>query len=255
MKKLICLFFVLGIAISTFTQEEMPMNYIFGKVSEDTEMKMQEGSKYIINFYESINFPIEISNINLRVFSSFDDYKSHQKVNSNTRSNNGYFSISKQEIVLFNNERIIRTFYHEFNHYLLRAHYKNPPKWINEGLSEYFEYMSDTEPISILPQKKKVARIKSWIDDEIQNDIEQVLTASNEQWAKQNIKPQYRSSTISYAIVFFLMSVEGGDQIIGKIIDELMNDKQPQDVLNTSYPGNFAKFIKDFIKFYKQYNC
>lgn len=242
-----------GISISTFAQEELKINYITERVSLQTETKMQEGSNYIIKFYESINFSIEISNINLRVFSSFNDYKSHQELNSNTRSDNGYFSFSKQEIVLFNNERIMKTFYHEFNHYLLRSYFKNPPKWINEGLSEYFEYLSDTEPISILPQKKKIARIRSWKDDEIQNDIEQVLSISNKQWKKQNIKPEYRTSTISYAIVFFLMSVEDGEQIIGIIIDKLMNDEQSQDIFNSVYPGGFIKFNKDITKYYKEW--
>ncbi len=246
---------VFGISISTFAQEDFKINYITERVSLQTETKMQKGSSYIIKFYESINFSIEISNINLRVFSSYDDYKSHQEINSNARSDNGYFSISKQEIVLFNNERIMKTFYHEFNHYLLRAHFMNPPKWINEGLSEFFEYLKDTEPISILPQKKKITRIRNWIDDEIENDIKQVLSSSNRQWTEQNINPEYQSSTISYAIVFFLMSLENNEQILEKIIHKLMSEELSQDVLNESYPGSFAKFIKDFIKFYKQYNC
>ena len=155
----------------------------------------------------------------MRVFSSFDEYKSHQRLNSNARSDNGYFSISKQEIVLFNNERMMKTFHHEFNHYLLRSYFKNPPKWINEGLSEYFEHINITDSYYVLPQKKKIARIRNWIGTGLENDIEHVLAVLNEQWSKQNIKPEYRSSTISYAIVFFLMSIEDDKQFIGKIID------------------------------------
>jgi len=215
---------------------------------------MREGSNYIINFYENIKVPILIFNINVRVFTSFNDYKSHQKLNSNAKSNNGYFSSSKHEIVLFSNERILKTFYHEFNHYLLRAYFKNPPKWINEGLSEYFEYLNNSDPIEILPQKNKIARVKSWIDEEIENDIERVLTVSNKQWTDQNIKPEYRSSTISYTIIFFLMSFEEGDQILGKIIQELMNGKNSTEVIKSTYPGSIAKFNEDFIRFYLEWN-
>jgi len=254
LKKLIFIYLSLGITLSAFTQEGIPMNSTSGKVSQDTEIKMQDGSNYIINFYENINFPIEISNIKLRVFSSFDDYKSHQEINSNARSDNGYFSTSEQEIVLFNNERIVKTFFHEFSHYLLRAHFKNPPKWINEGLSEYFEYLNDTDPITILPQKRKIARIKSWIDEEIENDIEEVLSGSNNQWTEQNIKPEYRSSTISYAIVFFLISLENDDKILSKIIQELMSGEKSIEVIKSIYPGSITNFNKDFIRFYSEWN-
>ncbi len=253
MKKLICLFLVLGIAISAFTQEEIPMNYISGKVTQDTEIKMKKGSIFIIDFYKNIGFPIAISKIVLRVFSSFDKYKYHQELNSNARSNNGYFSRSMQEIILYDNNRIMKTFHHEFNHYLLRSHFKNPPKWINEGLSEYFEYLNVADSCYISPQKKKMARIKKWISNDFDKDVEQVLKASNKQWTKQNIKPEYRSSTISYAIVFFLMSTEDGERIIGKILDELMNDKEPQDIFNSLYSGGFIKFNKDLIEFYKDW--
>ncbi len=190
----------------------------------------------------------------MRVFTSFDDYKSHQKLNSNAKSNNGYFSSSKHEIVLFSNERILKTFYHEFNHYLLRAYFKRPPKWINEGLSEYFEYLNNSDPITILPQKNKIARIKSWIDDEIENDIERALFGSNKQWTELNIKPEYRSSTISYAIVFFLISLENGDKILGKIIQELVTEEDSIEVIKSTYPGSITQFNKDFIKFYSEWN-
>ena len=254
MKKLIFILFVFGIVISAFTQEEITMNYISGKVSQETENKMKKGSQFIVDFYKKIGFPITISKIDLRVFSSFDKYKSHQELNSNARSNNGYFSISKQEIVLFDNDRMLKTFNHEFNHYLLRSNFKSPPKWINEGLSEYFEFLNVADSCYVLPQKKKIARIKNWIGTGLDNDIEQILIVSNEQWTKQNIKPEYRSSTISYAIVLFLMSNKDSELIIGKIINKLMNEEKSVDIISNLYPGGFVEFKNNFIKFYKEWN-
>ena len=255
MKKIVMLLLVMGVASSISAQEELQINYINERIPKHLEMKMIIGSNFIISFYERINFPIEISSIDLRIFTLFKDYKSHQNLSSNTKSDNGYFSSSKHEIILFDNEKILKTFHHEFNHYLLRAYFKSPPKWINEGLSEYFENLSISESIVIKPNKKKIARIKSLLDDEIEDEIKQVLSISNTQWTEQNIKPEYRSSTISYAIVFFLLSLEDGEQILGEIIQKLMCGERSQDVLNSSYHGGYAKFIKDFIKFYKQQSC
>ncbi|MDP8204699.1 MAG: hypothetical protein P9L95_09230 [Candidatus Tenebribacter mawsonii] len=254
MKKILVILVVLGFITSIFAIEEFKMTFINENVSKDTELKMREGSNYIINFYMNINFPIQISNINVRVFTFFDDYKSHQKLNSNAKSNNGYFSSSKHEIVLFSNEKLIKTFHHEFNHYLLRAYFKKPPKWVNEGLSEYFEYLNNSNPITILPQKNKIARVKSWVDEKIENDIEKILSGSNKQWTEQNIKPEYRSSTISYAIVFFLMSIENGDQILGKIIKGLMNGEKSIEAIRSTYHGSITKFNEDFIRFYSEWN-
>jgi len=254
MKKIIFILIVFGIVISAFTQDEIPMNYLLESVSHETDAQMKKGSKYIIDFYKSINFPIKITKIDLRVFSSFDEYKSHQKLNSNARSDNGYFSISKQEIILFDNDRILKTFNHEFNHYLLRSNFKSPPKWINEGLSEYFEFINIADSCYVLPQKKKIARIKNWIGTGLDNDIEQILIVSNEQWSKQNIEPEYRSSTISYAIVLFLMSNKDSELIIGEIINKLMNEEKSVDIISNLYPGGFVEFKNNFIKFYKEWN-
>ena len=244
----------MGVASSTFAQEELQINYINERISKYLEMKIIIGSNYIISFYESINFPIEISSIDLRIFTLFEEYKFHQNLYSNTKSDNGYFSSSKHEIVLFDNEKILKTFHHEFNHYLLRAYFKSPPKWINEGLSEYFENLSISESIMIKPQKKKIARIKSWLDDEIEDDIEQVLSMSNKQWTEQNIKPDYHSSTLSYAIVFFLISLEDGEQILGEIIQGLVSGEQSLQSIDSIYSGSISKFNKDFIKFYKKWD-
>ena len=60
MKKIIFLFFVFGIALSAFTQEDNPINYLSESVSHEIGVQMKKGSKYIIDFYKSINFPIKL---------------------------------------------------------------------------------------------------------------------------------------------------------------------------------------------------
>ena len=171
-------------------------------------------------------------------------------------SNNGYYSHKKREVVIFRNENFIKTFFHEFNHYLLRFHFERPPKWINEGLSEYFEYLGvEFKNITaILPTRHKLSRIKRWLNHELGNDIDWVLSISNEQWSAQNQKPDYKSSTLSYAIVFFLTSRKNSDKIIKKILQELMAGKSSKEAINLSYLGGFETFKLDFIQFYKEWN-
>jgi hypothetical protein len=230
--------------------------YTGDKVSKSTEEILLSGANLICDFYQDINFAIDITNIKIRVFDSFENYKKYQKSNSNIKSDNGYYSKSNKEIVLFKNNNLVKTFFHEFNHYLMRSRISNPPKWINEGLSEYFEesHLTSEGTISRHPQYGKIKRIKSWLQGDIDKDLRWVISCSNEQWSAQSFEPDYKSSTLSYAIIFFIMSQENGKEVIGKILQNISNGKVSMEAINLSYPGGFDKFELDFVRLYRDYS-
>lgn len=254
---ILCSLFLNVTVISGVNTEyrKIKLSYSKDRVSESTENMFLKGVEYILSFYNMVSLPLDRYNISVRVFNTFEEYKTYQRENSTARSNNGYYSNSRYEMVLFNNDKIVKTFYHEFNHYILRSILSSPPKWINEGLSEYFEYLkiNDNNDCYLTTQMHKIKRVKDWIKED--NDfVERVLTISNKQWSAENYKPDYRSSSTSYAIIYYLMSREDGKEIIKEIFKKLMNGESSKGSIETTYRGGYKKFISEFNTYYSAFN-
>jgi hypothetical protein len=154
--------------------------------------------------------------------------------------------------VLQKNNRLIKTFFHEISHYFFRSHFASPPKWINEGLAEYFEYLNvDTSSLQMGTQNHKLNRIRRWLKEDIQSRIERVLTVSNRQWSSENTRPDFPSSSTSYALVYFLMSTEEGKSVLQDIILRLQEGLSSVESIQSAYPGGYEVFIRDFINYYE----
>ena len=83
--------------------------------------------------------------INLRVYQSkmaFEQVKKRHNMSSGDNINGFYSHGNNQAYLLFrNNERTMRTAAHEATHAINRAIIGYTPRWLNEGLAEYSEYI------------------------------------------------------------------------------------------------------------------
>lgn len=255
-KKIIVFCLALTFVCVVYAVGNFQLFFTGAKVSQAEEEIMLRGAIYISDFYRIANFPIDIRDIRIRVFDSFEEYKKYQENNSSAKSDNGYYSSSNKELVLCKNKKFIKTFFHELNHYLLRSRISSPPKWINEGLSEYFEGLRLTSQgiVSVHLQNNKINRIKEWLKGDIYNELRGIISATNDQWSKQSFGPDYRSPSFSYAIIVFILSRENGKEMIGTILKNLLIGKSSREAVSLSYPGGFDKFESDFVRFYENYS-
>lgn len=95
-------------------------------------------------FYSGFGLrPKSNNTIVVRLFNTYDEYEDYYKRTHQGRSApTAYFSPSLNALVLYNDEADItlrQTLFHESSHQFLRRYTNDAPKWLNEGLAEYFE--------------------------------------------------------------------------------------------------------------------
>ena len=206
---------------------------------------------FIINFYEKkLNFNIKNNQeINIKIFGRFKDFKKYQRLNSSLDSDAGYFSKKYNEIVIAAREDSdhLGTVFHELNHIILKNEIFKCPDWINEGLSEYFENsIIINDQCLILLDDNKMRNCRNWFFNGELMKLEDFFSLSNDEWDKtDNKKHGYMSRTISWSIIYFLMSSEQG---INFIKDILLFYKTNQtnvstiNEINKYYPGGIKNF-------------
>ena len=76
------------------------------------------------------------------VFATFDEYSEFKSRDNKDLNAMAYFSPSLNSIVMYHDENdpwLAHTLFHETQHQYLARYTSSAPRWVNEGLSEYFE--------------------------------------------------------------------------------------------------------------------
>jgi len=193
-----------------------------------------------------------ILKIPVRVFVSEDEYITYQhKTTKITQPTNGYFSYKNNEIVIKKNAYYLNTIVHEAQHFIFGTQFIRPPLWINEGLSEFYEtaYFNN-EQIYVRKHYNKTKKLKEWLEKDELPSIKKFLSISNKDWRKEDKQPLYKTRTISWGLVYFLMSSKKGRQYLSNVIKSLhQNPKNSSYVLDYVYEGGINALEKDFFEF------
>jgi hypothetical protein len=227
------------------------------QMDAESNVKIKRGVNFLYNFYET-KFAYTFSPdllVKIRVFEDINAYKKYVRKASpsTTGSNIGLYIHSLKEAVVWKNkneDQFLSTLFHETSHLLLRSNAENCPKWINEGLSEYFENMDVSgKEVYIKPQIIKDEKTKKWLATGKMPDLQAYLGKYNEEWDKENnLSDQPRA--LAWSMVYFLMSNDEGQAFIKDCLHyfyKKQTDKLASvRAIDTYYPGQHAKFEKDW---------
>ncbi|QHT70484.1 DUF1570 domain-containing protein [Rhodocytophaga rosea] len=246
--------------VAVTTPDKPAIEIIYQDCASDkqTHERMLKGINFLYEYYQTqfgYDFTPELV-VKIRVFENFDGYKKYiRKASpSTTGSNVGLYIHKLHEAIVWKNKNedmFLSTVFHETNHLLLRSNIDNCPKWINEGLSEYFEFLDVTgEEVQIRPQLVKDDKIKKWVASQKMPDMYGYLTKYNEDWDKENnISDEPR--VLAWSMVYFLMSERNGQAFIKDCLDYF--SKKHADkyatvrALDAYYPGKHAQFEKNWL--------
>lgn len=205
--------------------------------------------EYEYAFYHSF-FTEKNPLLQVKLFGDSTEYRNYQKQISNSDATNGFYSQSQNVAVINKNKRFLKTIFHELNHFILRQYLPEVPKWLNEGLSEYFEYaVVEGDKVKIMPQPKKVKRLKKWTGEQGEIRLTDFLNWSNQEWRDANIKPDFYSSTLSWGLLYFFMEEAQRRNILTKIIVGIRGGKDALTAIEEHYVGGSEKLQNDFMNF------
>jgi tetratricopeptide (TPR) repeat protein len=127
------------------TKESIVKSNTSKEIAEAVGARIDNFCTVFQDFYDDLGLEKKSDNmLAARLFDTYEEYEQHyRRTNKDEDPPLAYFSPSMNSIVLYNDEADVtlrQTLFHECQHqYLNRYAGTNAPKWLNEGLSEYFE--------------------------------------------------------------------------------------------------------------------
>lgn len=193
--------------------------------------------------------------LTLRYFCQVDDYVRHQEKHQQFGSMTGYYSLGRKELVVNAQKGFHRAspiVFHEVSHAILRNHGGQFPKWLNEGMAEYFEMTQvSQDQLRVAPQKQKYSRMQNWVRQGKQPRLEDYLNWDRRDW-KSPRNPKYFATTTAWSLVYFLMSSEQGQRVLSHCIAAGKNKQSVAQALDAHYPGGIAQLQTDWEKSLRQ---
>lgn len=228
---------------------QIRLNDIRQALSANDKAELEQAIAKLATLYPKLVAAEQPLKIDLMAFQSRDDYRDYRhKISKTARSANGFYSKTQKQIVVSLNKYYKKTILHEGHHALLLRWLASPPKWLNEGVSEVFERSAMRgERLSFNRSEKKSARLINWQKSKVLPSPLTVVEWSSKQWDKKNVKPAYIASTLSWGLIYFLLSDEPGRQLLQSMIS---NIDDPMSVIDKSYAGGRVALEKNWQAFF-----
>lgn len=183
--------------VGTIDPEAISLNYLSHNLSFEIKSALQSRIKQVAQMLGTVtpkNLIVPVT-ANIRTFKALAAYTEYSNRSSSpNQSNTGYYSARNNESVVFvrTEEQALNTLVHEVTHTINRHWYGRMGKWLNEGIAEYAENISDV-------------KASGWVGHIRKNGLlplHTLLSSSREEW---QIAPQSHYAT-SWAFVAFLMA-------------------------------------------------
>ncbi len=248
---------LLGLLLfSTAWAQPIELIYLEGSLTAQEEPLVKKSLDWIASAYEKQGLnPTRV--VRARVFQSVREFHSYQKRHRSPRdgsplSSTGYFSTGLDEVVLWRSKRFLPIFIHEAHHALLRSTYKNPPKWLNEGLSECFEglELGPDGQIRLTPQAPRMRKVKRYFGPNFGRQVLEMLALSSRRFNAKSYTRGLDSYTLSWALTYFLWTGENGPERVAAIIGDLKLGEDSQTAVERHYPGGLDQLALDLQNFY-----
>ncbi len=182
--------------------------------------------------------------------------KSWKEAKGRWKSPNGFYSHINNTAYVFaqpTKERTFSVILHEASHAILDTRVGWIPKWINEGMAEYFEdvVIKDSELyINLSPSRmRKLGRMS---EDQYLDRLSKFLAIDNSIWyTTRNSDTVWGFYSMSWSLVYFLMSSREGQILLFELIEASKRNYGQIDskaIIEQNYRGGYRKFKRDWLK-------
>lgn len=144
--------------------------------------------------------------LNIRLFSSTNEYLAYQKTISKSLSTSGFYSIKKNELIVNKTKKdYFQILLHESQHAIFRLTGAKAPKWLNEGLSTFFDQTYvDNGVVFIKADKRKAARVKKYLDRNELTPLHKLVALSQKDWESQFKDKKFKYYDECWSLIYFL---------------------------------------------------
>jgi len=213
----------------------------------ETKNKIEKTLLKIFSFYsDHLELPYGYKlELKMRIFQTREAFDAYREEATSLKRVSGYYSPKLKELVLWSHdrpERMLEVINHEASHAFVREIMAWCPKWLNEGLAEYFEHMKfENYLLRVYTDIPDDARVKEWLLKDELVSIKSYVEMPNKEWVAMHESGSKSPYTVAWALSAFLMSNDSGKQVIKQSIYSIVNEDRRNfsfvELVNRIYPG------------------
>lgn len=222
------------------------------KITDTEQKKIERLLNYERMFFNEIfatdfNFDLPIT---LTVFGKMKDFKNFRQLNKIPNSVGGFHLGVLNESFLYKNSDFISICLHEASHSLMQSNFSNPPRWINEGIAEFFETFDfdANGDLYSFPLEGRLNSIKNGIALKDNTRLKTFFKINDNNFYTEGITDNYSTS---YSIIYFLIKSKNSEAL-KNIIRLVQNGSTSEDAITTVF-GTFSAFESSYNRFYYYY--
>jgi hypothetical protein len=196
--------------------------------------------------------------LKIRLFSSDQDYIAYFRntlKGKGPMSPTGYFAHKTHELIVNKTKRgYFRTLLHEAQHAIFRLTGAKAPKWLNEGLSSFFDQTYvENGTIFIKANKEKADKVKKYAERNELTPLRKLISLTDKEWKSQFEQKNFKYYAECWSLVYFMVvdrqARQRHDLIM--ILRDLRKGSKVTvaQAINQRYPGGVNALERDWRRF------
>lgn len=248
------LLLILFFTTNLFAQK-LVTNQVDCKLTQIQQEQIAKLAQYEAKIYNGL-FDTDLNDsitIFINIFGKAKDYRSAWAQGSKGApliSNTGYYwPLTNQLYVnLKSDEDFMRVLVHEMSHSFMHHNIKNPPRWFNEGLAEFFESLQiEHDEVYVYIQTERIKAVKYALNNR-NIELSKFITLPDKEWSnKSKMNDLYNTA---YSLILFI--TQYNPVLTQKLVQNLQKGLSSQQAIEQSF-GSMEQFEHDY-KFYFKYH-
>lgn len=248
MKKFL-LFAIANMISASLYAQYVDINLVNCKISDTEQKKIEKLIAYermfcneIFETRENITAPVK-----LNLYGKSKDYRLVQKTYKAPVNSAGFYIAAINEAFVYKSNDFISVSLHEASHSIFQFNFKNSPKWLNEGLAEFFETLDfDSEGnLYAYPQSGRIKSIKTGIDVKDTERLKNFFKIYSVSFYGHGVDDNYNTA---YSIIYFFIKSKRTD-LLKNIIKLNTQGYDTEKAIELTF-GSFSKFEERYKQFY-----
>ncbi len=138
-----------------------------------------------------------------------------------------------------------RTMLHESSHAILADGFPNAPRWLNEGMAEYFEGMELRGGRILIPRQEDRRRfVQGELRGGVRSQLERLLALESQAWNDQAETDFRFSYDQAWSIVYMLMETSRSRETLRQLLEA--GSGSSIESIERIYPQGLGGFIRDW---------
>jgi len=248
MKKRLLFLLANLISLTTFAQY-VEINTVNCKISDTEQKKIEKLIAYERMFCNEI---FETSNnitvpVKINLYGKSKDYRI-EKNKYNAPSPTGFYIPAINEAFIMKGSDFIPVALHEASHSIFQFNYQKAPKWLNEGLAEFFETLDfDSEGnLYSYPQSNRIKSIKAGLDFKDTDRLKNFFKIYDGTFYGHGVDDNYNTA---YSVIYFFIKSKS-TKGLKNIIKLTAQGYDTEKAIELTY-GSFSAFEASYKQFYK----